>query len=128
MALIIGTIAIINAVGLVMIVWAFRTSLRVVGEATWWFVVGFALLSFILILRGLYWDVALPLARAYAPGAAAAWSELVSGRMFNVVFSGLMMLSIYCALKCRQALIPAHERADWPWWKAWMHPTKIRFW
>src|SRR5690606_14313940 len=128
MALIIGTIAIINATGRLMIIWACRTSLRVVGEATWWFVVGFALLSFILIMRGLYWDVAMPIARAYAPASAEAWRDMVHGRMFNIVFSGLKMVSIYCALKCRQALIPEEERHLWPWWIAWMHPTKIRFW
>lgn len=126
MALIIGALAIINAIGFLAAVWAFRASRRQVGEATWWFLIGFAILAGAIVARGLYWDVSLPLARVLWPDTAAAWSDLTRGRMVNVVFGLMKMASFFCALKCRQMLIPPEERDQWPWWKAWMHPTTIR--
>lgn len=126
MALTIGIIAVINALGYFAAVWAFRASFRELNTATWWFAVGFTILAGAIITRGLYWDVALPLFRWWAPGAAGTWTDAVSGRMINITFSLMKMAAFYCALKCRQMLIPEDERHLWPWYLAWRHPGKAR--
>ena len=59
-------------------------------------------------------------------GLIKVWSEATRGRLINIVFSSMKMLAFFCALKCREKLIPEGERKRWPWWKAWLHPTKIR--
>ena len=125
MALTIGFIAIINALGYFAVIWAFRASFRELTSPTWWFATGFMILAGAIILRGLYWDVGMPLLRLSAPEAAAWQSEHI-GRYVNIIF-GMMKLSAFiCALKCRQMLIPEEERHNWPIWRAWAHPTKIR--
>ena len=126
MSLIIGSLAIINTVGYLAVIWAFRASFRDMESATWWFAMGFAILAGAIIARGLYWDVSLPLMRLWFPEFAEAWSEATRGRLINIVFSSMKMLAFFCALKCREQLIPEGERKRWPWWKAWLHPTKIR--
>lgn len=126
MALIIGLIAAVNALGYLAVIWAFRASFRELRTATWWFATGFMILAGAIILRGLYWDVGLPLLRFYWPAVADGWVEVVNGRMINIVFGLMKMASFFCALKCRQMLIPPEERANWPWYRAWMHPAKIR--
>ena len=126
MALIIGIIAAINSGGYLAAVWAFRASRREVGGATWWFLMGFASLAGVIVLRSLYWDVVLPLMRLGAPELADAWSSATRGRLINLLFGLMLMPPFFCALKCRQMLIPEDERAAWPWWRAWMHPTSIR--
>lgn len=126
MSLTIGLIALINAFGYFAVIWAFRASFRELRSATWWFATGFMILAGAIILRGLYWDFTLPLMRLWAPGFAVQWSDATGGRMINIVFGLMKMASFFCALKCRQMLIPADERAQWPIWRAWMHPTKIR--
>lgn len=126
MAQVIGALAIINTIGYLAVIWAFRASFRELKSATWWFALGFAILAGAIILRGLYWDVTLPLMRLWWPQFAADWSEVTRGRLINLVFSLMKMAAFYCALKCRQMLIPEDERHHWPLWKAWLHPTKIR--
>lgn len=126
MALIIGLLAVINAAGYFAVVWAFRASFRQLHTATWWFAIGFMILAGAIILRGMYWDVAMPLMRMQAPEFAAKWSDATRGRLINIIFILMKMAAFFCALKCRQMLIPEDERAAWPWWKAWMHPTSIR--
>ena len=126
MAQVIGLIAIINTVGYLAVIWAFRASFRELQTATWWFATGFAVLAGAIILRGLYWDVSLPLMRLWTP-VKAAWLAEHVGRYVNIVFSLMKMAAFYCALKCRQKLIPEEERHLWPVWRAWMHPAKIRF-
>ena len=125
MALTIGIIAVINAIGYLAVIWAFRASFRELRSATWWFATGFMILAGAIILRGLYWDVFMPLLRLWAPDAAAWLAEHV-GRYANIVFGLMKAASFFCALKCRQMLIPEDERHYWPIWKAWLHPTKIR--
>ncbi|QBX34576.1 hypothetical protein E4191_07530 [Paracoccus liaowanqingii] len=127
MALTIGLIAVINALGYCAVIWAFRASFRELRTATWWFATGFMILAGAIILRGLYWDVALPLMRLWVPGFAAKWSDVTGGRLINIVFGLMKMAAFFCALKCRQMLIPEPERHRWPVYKAWMHPTRIRF-
>lgn len=126
MSLTIGLIAMINALGYFAVIWAFRASFHELRTATWWFATGFMILAGAIILRGLYWDVALPLMRLWVPDFAVQWSDATRGRMINIVFGLMKMASFFCALKCRQMLIPESERAQWPIWRAWMHPTKIR--
>ncbi|MFC3169201.1 hypothetical protein [Paracoccus fontiphilus] len=126
MALISGFLAIIITAGYLAVIYAFRASFRELKSATWWFAMGFAILAGAIILRAMYWDVALPLLRLWYPETAAAWSEATRGRMINTFFSLLKMSSFFCALKCREALIPPEERHLWPWWKSWMHPHAIR--
>ncbi|MGN7867814.1 hypothetical protein [Paracoccus sp. 22332] len=125
MAQVIGALAIINTIGYLAVIWAFRASFRELKSATWWFAMGFAILAGAIIARGLWWDVSMPLLRLWAPEAAAWWTEHV-GRYINILFSLMKMAAFYCALKCRQMLIPEDERHLWPLWKAWLHPTKIR--
>jgi len=67
MALTIGIIAVINAIGYLAVIWAFRASFRELRSATWWFATGFMILAGAIILRGLYWDVLLPLLRLWHP-------------------------------------------------------------
>lgn len=126
MALIIGGVAIIIATMCATVVWAFRASFRVLNSPTWWFAMAFLLLAVSIILRALYWDVALPLGRLYAPETAAIWSDITKGRMVNLLFSVLKISAFFCALKSRQMMIPEEERHLWPWWRAWMHPNPIR--
>ncbi|TJZ76868.1 hypothetical protein [Paracoccus hibiscisoli] len=126
MSLTIGLIAMINALGYFAVIWAFRASFRELRSATWWFATEFTILAGAIILRGLYWDVALPLMRLWVPDFAVQWSDATRGRMINIVFGLMKMASFFCALKCRQMLIPEAEREQWPNWRAWMHPTKIR--
>lgn len=126
MALIIGLLAVINAVGYLAVVYAFRASFRELQTVTWWFAVGFAILAGAIILRGLYWDVTMPLLRLWFPEFAAQWSDATHGRLVNIVFSLMKMVAFFCALKCREMMVPEGERRDWPWWKAWMHPTRFR--
>ncbi|MCV2448444.1 hypothetical protein [Paracoccus sp. DMF] len=126
MALTIGALAIINTLGYLAVIWAFRASFRELNSATWWFAMGFAILAGAIIARGLYWDVSLPLMRLWVPEFAASWSEATRGRLINIVFSAMKMVAFFCALKCRQKMIPEEERSRWPWWRAWLHPTKIR--
>lgn len=126
MALTIGIIALINALGYFAVVWAFRASFRQLQSATWWFATGFMILAGAIILRGLYWDVLLPLMRLWVPEFADYWSDATRGRLINIVFSSMKMVAFFCALKCRQMLIPEEERHQWPIWRAWMHPTQIR--
>lgn len=125
MALTIGIIAVINAIGYLAVIWAFRASFRQLQTATWWFATGFMILAGAIIARGLWWDMGMPLLRLWAPEAAAWWTDAV-GRYINIVFSLMKMSAFFCALKCRQMLIPEDERDFWPIWKAWLHPTKIR--
>lgn len=126
MAIALGLFAIINALGYLAVIWAFRASFRELRTATWWFATGFMILAGAIILRGLYWDVTMPLMRLWWPEFAEQWTDATRGRLINLVFSAMKMASFACALKCRQLLIPEEERSRWPWWKAWMHPTKIR--
>lgn len=126
MALISGVLAVIITAGYLAVVWAFRASFRELKSATWWFAMAFAILAGAIILRALYWDVAMPLLRLAYPEFAAQWSDATRGRAINIFFSLLKMTSFICALKCRQKLIPIEERHRWPWWKAWMHPNEIR--
>lgn len=126
MALITSGLAILNAIGFILAVWAFRAKMPVISLPTQWFVRGFQLIYLTQVLRNIYWDVAMPGLRLMAPDTAAAWSELTNGRVVNIIFGLMMSGSIYCMLKCRQALIPDEERAQWPWYRAWMHPTRIR--
>lgn len=128
MSMILGVQAIINTLGYLAVIWAFRTSFREVNSASWWFAIGFANLAGAIILRGLYWDVALPLCRFYFPEWSKTWVDLVDGRSINLVFNAQKTFSFYCALKCRQMMIEEYERHNWPWYKAWFHPTRIRFW
>lgn len=125
MALTIGIIAVINAIGYFAVIWAFRASFRQLRTATWWFATGFMILAGAIIARGLWWDLGMPLLRLWAPEAAAWWTDAV-GRYVNIVFSLMKMSAFFCALKCRQMLIPKGEREHWPIWRAWMHPTRIR--
>lgn len=126
MALTIGLIAVINALGYFAVIWAFRASFRELRSATWWFATGFMILAGAIILRGLYWDVAMPLLRMWVPGFAEQWTDATRGRLINIVFGLMKMASFFCVLKCRQLLIPEDERHHWPLWRAWLHPTKIR--
>lgn len=122
-------LALLNALGYGAAVWGFRASRKTVGAATWWFLMGFGIVSGAIILRGLYWDVLLPLLRIYFPESAEFWSDLTRGRLMNNVFSSMKFAGIFCVLKCRQMLIPENERPHWPWWKAWLHPNSMRlFW
>lgn len=114
----IAIFAVVNTVGYLAVIWAFRASFRRVDSATWWFALGFALLAGAIILRGLYWDVAVPL--------LTHPDDVPKERMINVFFSAMKMAAFFCALKCRQMLIPAEEREQWPWYLAWMHPARIR--
>lgn len=124
-----AALAILNAVGYGAAVWGFRASRRSVGEATWWFLMGFGIVAGAIILRGLYWDVTLPLLRIYAPETATAWTDLTAGRAVNNLFGVMKLAGIFCVLKCRQMLIPEIERAQWPLWRAWMHPNSLNlFW
>lgn len=125
MALTIGVLAVINALGYMAVIWAFRASFRELDSPTWWFASGFAILAGAIITRGLYWDVAIPLLRLSAREAAAWWSSAV-GRYINIVFGSLKMVAFFCALKCREKLIPYEEQPYWPWYRAWMHPSSIR--
>jgi len=63
MAMTIGLIAVINALGYFAVIWAFRASFRELRSATWWFATGFMILAGAIILRGAYWDVFMPLLR-----------------------------------------------------------------
>lgn len=121
----IGLVAVLNALGYLAVVWAFRASFRQLQTATWWFATGFMILAGAIICRGMWWDVSMPLARLWAPEWAAWWTDHV-GRYMNLVFGLMKMAAFYCALKCRQLLIPEAERQEWPLWKAWLHPTGIR--
>lgn len=126
MALISGFLAIIITLGYLAVIYAFRASFRELRSATWWFAMGFAILAGAIILRAMYWDIFMPLFRVWAPGSAAAWSELTGGRVVNIIFYLMKMIAFLCALKCRKELIPPEERHLWPWWRAWMHPNAIR--
>ena len=95
MSLIIGSLAIINTVGYLAVIWAFRASFRDMESATWWFAMGFAILAGAIIARGLYWDVSLPLMRLWFPEFAEAWSEATRGRLINIVFSSMKMLAFF---------------------------------
>lgn len=121
-----AAMAIITATGLAAVVWGFRASRRAVSEATWWFLLAFGLIALSLILRSLYWDVFWALLLAADAGAAEAWSDATGGSVINLFFGALKLGAVYCGLKCRQMLIPESERSHWPWWRAWMHPTRIR--
>lgn len=121
----IGLIAALNAMGYLAVVWAFRASFRQLRTATWWFATGFMVLAGAIIMRGVYWDVFMPLLRLWMP-EAAAWLTDNIGRYINLAFSLMKTVAFYCALRCRQMLIPDEERGDWPIWKAWLHPTGIR--
>lgn len=57
---------------------------------------------------------------------AEQWTDATRGRLINIVFGLIKMASFFCALKCRQLLIPEDERHHWPLWRAWLHPAKIR--
>ena len=128
-AILAAILAALNSIGYGAAIWGFRASRRSVGEATWWFLMGFGLIAGAIILRGAYWDLFLPGFRLMYPELASNWSEMTSGRLVNNFFSGLELLGIYLVLKCRQALIPEEERHQWPWWKAWLHPSSCRiFW
>lgn len=102
-----ASLAIIITLGYLAVVWAFRASFRELRSATWWFAMGFAILAGAIILRAMYWDVALPMMRLWYPKTAATWSEATRERMINIFFSLLKMSSFFCALKCRKALILA---------------------
>ena len=128
MEVIIGAQAIINTLGYLAVIWAFRMSFRDATSPTWWFALGFANLAGAIILRGLYWDFTLPLMRYYHPDLAVWWVDLVDGRAINFFFNAQKTFSFFCALKCRQLLIEEKERNNWPWYQAWRHPVKDRRW
>ena len=125
MALTNGLIAVINALGYFAVIWAVRASFRELRSATGWFAIGFMILAGAILLRGLYWDLALPLFRFFDPVDAEAWTTLVNGRMINIVFALMKFYAAYCAMKCRWMLIPEEERDEWPLWRAWQHPKRI---
>ena len=121
----IGLLSILNALGYLAVIWAFRASFRQLRTATWWFATGFMILAGAIICRGVWWDVFIPLLRLWAPETARWWTQAV-GNEINLIFVSMKTVAFYCALRCRQLLIPEEERHDWPLWKAWMHPTAIR--
>lgn len=124
MALTVGIIAAINALGYFAVIWAFRASFRDLNSPSWYFATGFMILAGAIISRGIYWDLGMPMLRLWAPDAAAWQTEHV-GRYANVVFGLMKMSAFYFALMCRYMLIPEGDRGHWRWYSAWLHPTKI---
>lgn len=123
-----AVIAVVNMALYGAAIWGFRASLRTAGEATWWFILGFAIVAGAIILRGMYWDFGLPSLRILAPSAAEVWSNATQGRLINNLFGSMKLVGIMCVLRCRQLLVPDHERHLWPLHKAWMHPNELKLW
>lgn len=126
MALIVGVVGAVTTALFIAVVWSFRVSFREMNRPTWWFALAFLLIAVSIIVRTVYWDITIPMLRAYNPEAAVDWVRATGGRFVNLVFALFQLAACYCALKCRQMLIPEDERHLWPWWKAWMHPNSIR--
>ena len=124
MAITIGLIAILNTLGYLAVIWAFRFSFKVRYTGTWWFATGFMILAGAIIARAWYWDIIIPMLRAYEPEIALWLTENI-GTYMNIVFNVMKSTSFYCALKCYQSMIPDHERHEWPVWKVWMYPMSI---
>lgn len=126
MPIISGLLALVIIFGYATVIMAFRTSFRKTDTETWWFIFSFTVLATAIMLRAFYWDILMPISRVFWPETSAMWSDATSGRVANLLFNGMKVAAFWGALKCRQLMIPDHERHNWPWWKAWLHPTTIR--
>lgn len=45
----------------------------------------------------------------------------------NIVSNAVILVGVYFSLRSRWLLIPFHERAYWPWWRSWQHPSFLGF-
>ena len=120
-------ISVLAVAGMVAIAWGYRPSLRSRASATWYFTWGWLLLAISTGGRRLWWDVVW--ANSVQPDQLADPGGMI---IINLVFNALVLVSVWFGLKARQLLLPHHEQAAWPWWKAWAHPSGIpvirRFW
>lgn len=93
---------------------------RHLGEFGYFATRGIVLLMAVAMLRSGYWDFGQYLLGDDWLSVARA----LGGQKFSAVFNVLMLPAFRDFLKARQALIPAEERAGWPWWKTWNHPYR----
>lgn len=120
--------SIILVIGLVLIALGYRHSLRKPEpSAEWYFSLGKVLLALALGIRLLFWDVIWSGLNHMDRDKAQALSDAIGGVNSNIVSILIGLGSVYCSLKARHLLVPAHDRHRWPWWKAWAHPD-LRFW
>lgn len=68
--------------------------------------------------RALFWD-AVPV------WAGSDWPRLydaIGGAAINVIWNVAFTYGCWRALKALHLMVPANERARWPWWRAWLYP------
>lgn len=118
-------IAILAVVGMLATAWGYRASFRQRGTATWYFAMGLVILSGSMALRRLYWDVIWTMAQDHSPETAAWLSDLTGATNINIFFNSLVLISVYCSLRARQMLLPDEDQKNWPWWRAWAHPSLL---
>lgn len=116
----------ITIAGLAVVIFGFRRSLESLNRTTRLFTMGLGLLLLGYMLRGFYWDIWWQTFRYLDREAAYRWSELIGGQSINVIFYLISWWGIYLILKSRREMIDEHERANWPWYKAWLHPDGCR--
>lgn len=119
-------IAIVATIMLLASVWSFRASIKVVGAATWWFLISYTLIAFSVVLRGLYWDVFRVSLRKLNPEAAETFAHLTGNTNLNILFWLMIMGGAYSMLKCRHSMLPHEDKKKWPWWLVWAHPDGLR--
>lgn len=120
MATLNAIISLLAVAGMVAIAWGYRPSLRARSTATWYFTWGWLLMALSTGGRRFWWDVIW--SHTAQEGQLA---DPISTVAINLIFNGLILVSVWFGLKARQMLLPPHEQADWPWWKAWAHPSGI---
>lgn len=118
----------LSIVGMLAIAYGYRGALRERYTATWFFVLSNILLAASVTLRLLYWDIVWVIMKNEWPESAMAWRSIMGRAEMNVVFNAIFLIGVYLGLKSRQLLIPDEERADWPWYVSWLHPTRMRIW
>lgn len=74
-------------------------------------------------MRTLFWDV--------APAAAGpSWSQLrdsVGGVVtVNTVFNAAFAYGLWRGLRALHLMVPDEERRNWPVWRAWLYPPRLR--
>lgn len=91
-----------------------------------WFMRGIFIISTVIMLRLLTWDVIVAGIDAYYPGAQHVTRAI--GNWFNAVWNLLLAYACWCALKGLHGFIPEHERGQYNPITAAFYPRDLFYW
>jgi membrane protease YdiL (CAAX protease family) len=120
-------VAILSFAGMLMVAFAYRSSLsKDADPATWYFSMSLLLIAISTALRRIYWDLFWDWSRKHEPVIFAWLQENTEMEYINMCFNLIVLIAVYFALKARHELIPDEEKANWHWYSAWTYPEGFR--